>query len=92
VLGQGLCDLRQACGVRDSSKAVSGLGEGDACLARLAGNVFMAVQDHLGGEGRMPADLDGQMPPVRVDKVKRVNQPEWRVMTGLAQPKRAFQQ
>src|SRR5689334_5427230 len=44
VLGQGLCDLRQACGVRDSSKAVSGLGEGNACLARLAGNVFMAVQ------------------------------------------------
>src|SRR5690242_5349039 len=72
VFGQGLCDLRQTCGVRDSSKAVSVLGEGDARLARLAGNVLMAVQDHLGGEGRMPADLDGQMAPVRVEDVKRV--------------------
>src|ERR1700750_1072164 len=72
VFGQGLCDLRQTCGVRDSSKAVSVLGEGDARLARLASNVLMAVQDHLGGEGRMPADLDGQMAPVRVEDVKRV--------------------
>jgi hypothetical protein len=72
VFGQGLCDLRQTCGVRDGSKAVSVLGEGDARLARLAGNVLMAVQDHLGGEGRMPADLDGQMAPVRVEDVKRV--------------------
>src|SRR5437660_6776439 len=30
LLGQGLCDLRQVCGVRDSSKAVSFLGEGYA--------------------------------------------------------------
>src|SRR6266478_4270018 len=71
-LGQGICDLGQTCGVRDSSKAVSLLGEGDARLARLAGNVVMAVQDHLGREGRMPADLDGQMAPVRVEDVKRV--------------------
>src|SRR6202047_4140467 len=72
VLGQGVCDLRQTCGVRDRRKAVSFLGEGDAGLARLAGNVLMAVQDHLGGKGRMPADLDGQMAPVRVEDVKRV--------------------
>src|ERR1700719_2843887 len=57
-LGQGVCDLGQTCGVRDSRKAVSLLGEGDASLARLTGNVLVAVQDHLGGEGRMPADLD----------------------------------
>src|SRR6267378_8206181 len=69
VLGQGVCDLRQTCGVRDRRKAVSFLGEGDA---RLAGNVFMTVQDHLGREGRMPADLDGQMAPVRIEDVKRV--------------------
>ena len=37
VFGQGVCDLRQTCGVRDGSKAVSFLGEGDARLARLAG-------------------------------------------------------
>src|SRR5580700_10372414 len=59
VLGQGLCDLRQTCGVRDRRKAVCFLGEGDARPARLAGSVLMAVQDHLGGKGRMPADLDG---------------------------------
>src|SRR3954454_11105054 len=43
LFGQGLCDLRQACGVGDSSKAVSLLGEGDARLARPAGNILMAV-------------------------------------------------
>src|SRR6266446_2336012 len=62
-LGQGVCDLRQTCGVSDSSKTVSLLGEGDARLARLAGNVLVAVQDHLGREGRMPADLDRKMAP-----------------------------
>src|ERR1700730_15954830 len=72
VLGQGACDLRQTRGVRDCRKAVSFLGEGDARLARLAGNVLVAVQDYLGGEGRMPADLDGQMAPLRVEDVKRI--------------------
>src|SRR6266566_1075604 len=72
LLGQGLCDLRQACGVRDRRKAVSFLGEGDARLARLAGNVLVAVQDHLGGEGRVPADLDREMAPVRIEDVKRI--------------------
>src|ERR1700741_3308689 len=70
--GQGLCDLRQACGVRDSSKAVSFLGEGNARFARLAGNIFMAIQDDLSGERRMAADLDGQMAPVRIEDMKRV--------------------
>jgi hypothetical protein len=32
----------------------------------------MAVQDHLGGKGRMPADLDGQVAAVAVEDVKRV--------------------
>src|SRR5467141_4059222 len=72
LFGQGLCDLRQACGVRDSSKAVSLLGEGHSRLACLASNILMAVQDHLSGERRMAADLDGQMAPVRVEDVKRV--------------------
>src|SRR5258707_15495273 len=72
LFGQGLCYLRQAGGVRDSSKTVSLLGEGDARLARLAGDVLMAVQDHLGRKGGMTADLDGEMAPVRVEDVKRV--------------------
>jgi hypothetical protein len=63
-LGQGVCDLRQACGVGDPRQAISFLGEAQACLARLAGDIFVAVQHHLGGERRMPADLDRQMAPV----------------------------
>src|SRR3984893_15593970 len=43
LLGQGVCDLRQACGVGDISKTVSLLGEGNAGLAGLAGDVLMAV-------------------------------------------------
>src|ERR1700719_562157 len=62
----------QACGVRDSSKTVSFLGKAEGRLARLAGDVLMTVQDHLGREGRMPADLDGEMTPVRIEDVKRV--------------------
>src|SRR6202047_4953003 len=72
LFGQGLCDLRQAGGVRDSSKTVSLLGEGDSRLACLAGNVLMAVQDHLGRKGRMTADLDGEMTPLWIEDMKRV--------------------
>src|SRR6266404_2537970 len=72
LFGQGLCDLRQAGGVRDSSKTVPLLGEGDSRLACLAGNVLMAVQDHLGRKGRMTADLDGEMAPLWIEDMKRV--------------------
>src|SRR6201981_937511 len=72
MLGQGVCDLRQNCGVRDSRKTISLLGERDAGLTRLAGNVFRAVQHGLGGEARVAADLDRQMTPVAVEDVKRV--------------------
>src|SRR5215471_8038079 len=72
VVGQGVCDLRQACGVGDRGKTVSFLGKGDAELARLTGNIFVAIQDDLGGKGRMTTDLDGQMSPIRIDYVKRV--------------------
>src|ERR1700747_567079 len=63
-LGQGVCDLRQACGVGDRRKAVSFLVKAEACLARLTGDVFVAVQHQLRGERRMPADLDRQVAPV----------------------------
>src|SRR5215472_1033047 len=43
-----------------------------SCLARLAGNVLMAVQDYLGGEGRVAADLDRQMAPVGIENVKGI--------------------
>jgi hypothetical protein len=32
----------------------------------------MAVQDHLGGEGRMAADLDRQVAPVAIENVKGI--------------------
>ena len=72
LLGQGLCDLCEARRVGDGGKAVAFLGEPDARFASLAGDVFMAIQDHLGGERWMPADLDGDMPPVTVENMKRV--------------------
>src|SRR5271165_4333949 len=58
--------------LRDSSKTVSLLGEGDSRLACLAGNVLMAVQDHLGRKGGMTADLDGEMAPLWIEDMKRV--------------------
>src|SRR5208337_1728591 len=72
LLGQGLCDLCEAGCVANCSKTVAVLDEPDARLAGLAGDVFMAIQDHLGGERRMPADLDGDMPPITVENVERV--------------------
>jgi len=39
---------------------------------RVASDVLVAVQHHLGRERRMPADLDGQMAPVGVEDVERI--------------------
>src|SRR5258708_8808581 len=72
LFGQGVCDLRQACGVGDISKTISLLGEGNAGLAGLAGDVLVAVQDHLGWEGGMPADFAGEMTPFGVHAMKRI--------------------
>src|SRR6516162_2224954 len=68
-LGQGVRDGCQACNVGDGRKAVPLFGKSDA---RLAGDVFVTVQYHLGGERRMPADLDSQMAPVGVEDVERI--------------------
>src|SRR5207253_11201196 len=51
---------------------ISLLGEGNAGLAGLAGDVLVAVQDHLSREGRMPADFDGEMTPFGVQDMKRI--------------------
>lgn len=32
----------------------------------------MTIQDHLGGERRMPADLDGDVAPVGIENMERV--------------------
>jgi hypothetical protein len=60
VLGQGVCDIRQAGGIRDCSKTVSVLGEGDVNPASLAGKHTHGRSKSL-GKGWMPADLDRQM-------------------------------
>src|ERR1700692_2542901 len=72
LLGQGRCDLGEAGRVGDGGETVAFLGKSDADFTRLAGDVFMAIQDRLGGEWWMPADLDGDMPPVPVENMKRV--------------------
>ncbi len=72
LFGQDVCDLRQACGVGDIRKAVSLLGKADTGFAGLAGDVLMTIQDHLHGEGRMSADLDGEMAPVSIEDMERV--------------------
>src|SRR5271166_1779202 len=71
-VGQGRCDLREAGRVGDGGETVALLDEPDAGPARLTGDVFMTVQDHLGGKRRMPTDLDGDMTPVTVENMKRV--------------------
>src|SRR5712671_2556873 len=88
LFGQGVCDLRQACGVGDISKTISLLGEGNAGLAGLAGDVLVAVQDHLSREGRMPADFDGEMTPFGVQDMKRIVVDVWgnRTLKGSGHP------
>ena len=54
------------------SKTVSFFGKVDPGFVRLAGHVLMTVQDHLGGERRMPADLDGDMAPIGIEDMKGV--------------------
>src|SRR5215469_3615616 len=72
LLGQGVCDLGQAGSVGDLSKAVALLAEADPGPARLAGDVFVTVEHHLGGERRVTADLDGDVAPVRIEDVKGI--------------------
>src|SRR5689334_9996130 len=70
LLGQGVCDLRQARGVRDMSKTISFLCKADAGFECLAGHVLMTVQDHLGWERWMPADLDGDVAPLGIENME----------------------
>jgi len=68
--GQGVCDLCQACGVRDIRKTVSFFCKADPSFAGLAGHVLMTVQDHLGRERRMPTDFNGDVTPVGIQNMK----------------------
>src|SRR6266702_2820233 len=70
--GYGLCDLSQALRIRSTSKTVALLGEPDPGGAGGDGDVLVAVEDHLGGERRMPGHLDRHVSPLRVHDVERV--------------------
>src|SRR5260370_39585474 len=67
---QGICDLRQVCGVGDRSKAVVLFAEVDSGFLRLTGPVLVPVQHHLCAEGWVSTHLDRQVPPVRVQDMK----------------------
>jgi hypothetical protein len=69
---RGVCDVRQGRGVRDMSKAISLFCKADSGSAGLARYELMPIQGSLERERRMPADLDGDMPPLRVEDMKRV--------------------
>jgi hypothetical protein len=60
-LGQGVCDLSQAFGFIDPGEAVALLREAYAGRLRGAGDVLVAVEDHLRAERRVPAHLDRQV-------------------------------
>ena len=59
-------------GVRDMSKTISFLCKVDPGFACLARHLLMTVQHYLGGEWRMPADLDGEVAPFWIEDRKRV--------------------
>jgi hypothetical protein len=70
--GQGVCDLSEALGLADPSEAVALLGEAEGGFLPGAGDVLVAVEDHLSAERRVAADLDRHVPPRGVHDVKRV--------------------
>lgn len=69
---QGVCDLRQSCGVGDLGETIAFLGKLDAFLSGLTSHVLMSIQDDLCAERRMTAHLDGDMSPIGVENVERV--------------------
>lgn len=68
----GICDSGQTCGVGDFCKTVTLFGEGNLFFLGLMGHVFMTIENHLSIKGRMRAEFDGQMSPLRVHDMKRI--------------------
>src|SRR5207247_11301417 len=54
-VGQGVCDPREACGIRDVGETVAFFGELNALLAGLSRDPFVPIDDHLRWEGRVRA-------------------------------------
>ena len=84
--GQGICDLRQACGVSYMRKTVSFFCKGDPCSLRLTGYIFMTVEHNLSGEWRVSTDLDGDVAPVGIQDMKRITTVRLTVRTPFATP------
>ena len=55
------------------SKTVALFSKVDSGFVCLASHVLMPVQDHLGGEWRVAADLDGDVAPLGIEDMKRVD-------------------
>jgi hypothetical protein len=71
-LGQGVCDAGQPCRVRHLGKAVALLPVFDAGALGLATDELVAVEDDLGGKGRVPGHLDRDVSPLGIPNVERV--------------------
>ena len=64
--------MLQVGDVGDHSKTVVLLAEVDSFFLRLTGHVLVTVQHHLCAKGRVSAHFDRQVPPVRVQDMKRI--------------------
>src|SRR3990170_2582130 len=68
----GICDPRQACGVRDLGKTVVFLGKKDLAPPCLTSHILMSIEDNLSGKGGMGTELDRQVPPLRIQNMKGI--------------------
>src|SRR5215469_16981615 len=69
---QGVCDSRQACGVRNRSKTIPLFGKLHSRSLRPTGHILVTVQDDLGRKGRVSRDLKGDMSPLCIPDVKGI--------------------
>ena len=74
------------------SKTISFLCNVDPGLACLAGHVLMTVQHHLGGEGRIAADLDGDVAPEQALRDFRLCQVFFREVASTGPNASAFEE
>src|SRR5712691_1987070 len=72
ILGQGICDLCQACWIDNVGEAVALLAEAEVSLSGLASDALVAVEDDLRAEWRMASHFDGDVAPVWIQDMKRI--------------------
>ena len=69
----GVCDGGQCWSVGNSSKAVVFFSKWNFALSRLTFNVFMTIENNHCIERRMGTEADNNMPPHRINNMKRIN-------------------